>query len=220
MSFPVMRYYSAEADATGGPRLGISPNRWGRTFWNTLHYVSLGYPETNPSPEVREAAYSMLVSLQYLLPCKTCREHLANVFRTDMPLGPEVFASRQALGTYIVNLRDLVKRKHVCPGCKSLKQHSFPNDVHATLFEPSPLVRALRWATVAAVIVWLGMSLRSSLRHTARTAPPSQSSGSGKPTPAAWARRLAASRTPLGRTRPPSRPTTTVTTSSTWQPRR
>ena len=219
-----MRYYTAEADATGGPRLGISPNRWGRTFWNTLHYVSLGYPETNPSPEVREAAYSMLVSLQYLLPCKSCREHLSAVFRTDMPLGPEVFASRQALGTYIVKLRDLVKRKHVCPECQNLKEHSFPRDVNATLFEPSPLVRALRWAAVAAVIVWLGMSLRSSLRHTPRTAPPRQNSGSGSGSgkSAAWARRLAASRTPLGG----MRPTTTATTATTpalvksWQPRR
>jgi hypothetical protein len=187
MSFPTMRYYTVEADEEGGPRIGISPSRWGRTFWNTLHYISIGYPETNPSPAVREAAFAMLVSLQFLLPCKACREHLADTFRHDLPLTPDVFETRQALGTYIVRLRDLVKRKHACPKCLRHKEHVFPQDVHATLFGPPPAVKALRWAIAVTCLLWAG-SYMYHRRHPNPTTSTSYNRSFSSATPSSWAR--------------------------------
>lgn len=127
--------YTPQVDRRGGYRLPISPDRWGAVMWDTLHYVSLGYPEKDPAPEIRQAAFEFLRALPFLLPCSACREHLADAFSMEMPLEKSVFASRQALGEYIVQLRDLVKQKHVCPGCIHTT-HSFPEDVATRLLRP------------------------------------------------------------------------------------
>lgn len=124
-----MKTYEKSADELGGPRLPITTSTWGNNFWNTLHYVTLGYPENNPTFHVKEAAFRFMESLPFLLPCTLCRQHLADTYQTEMPLHPHVFASRQNFGTYVVNLRDFIKSRHVCPGITPTKQHRFPQDV-------------------------------------------------------------------------------------------
>jgi hypothetical protein len=138
-----MTKYTPLVDRRGGFRLPISPRRWGAVMWDTLHFVSLGYPERDPAPETRQAALEFMRSLPFLLPCQACREHLADAYETDMPLEKKVFASRQNFGEYIVELRDLVKQKHVCPGCDP-KTHSFPEDVASRLLAP-PKTKAWLW---------------------------------------------------------------------------
>lgn len=139
-----------------GFRLPISPDRWGGVFWDTLHFVSLGYPDQNPTTDVQRAARNFLEALPFLLPCQACRDHLASAYQNDMPLTPSVFASRQSLGEYIVRLRDLVHRRHVCPRC-TRRSHRFPDDVADRLLGPS----ASPWAT------WLGLTVLTSLIITA-----------------------------------------------------
>jgi hypothetical protein len=124
--------YTIEADANGGFRLPIATHLWGPIMWDAMHFISLGYPEDNPTPGVRLAAFEFLTSLPYLLPCSLCRVHLADAFRGEMPLTTEVFGSKQALGSYIVALRDLVKRKHACPSCDT-RPHTFAIDVEERL---------------------------------------------------------------------------------------
>lgn len=136
-----MKAYTTQADRLSGFRLPISPNRWGPTIWDTLHYVSLGYPETNPSEDVRQAAFEFLSALPFLLPCSICREHLAETYLFEMPLERRVFDSRQSLGEYIVALRDLVKRKHACPECPFSGPHTFPVDVEKRLLGKPLLLR-------------------------------------------------------------------------------
>ena len=123
-----MKAYEKSADTLGGTRLPLNPQKWGAVFWDTLHYITLGYPETNPTFEVQQAASDFMASLPFLLPCTLCRQHLADTYLTDMPLSPDVFYSRQNFGTYVVKLRDLIKTKHVCPECK-IRRHEFPQDV-------------------------------------------------------------------------------------------
>lgn len=55
-------------------RLKMPPAVWGPFFWHTMHLVALGYPE-NPSYAQKKAAKEFYESLQYLLPCETCRKH-------------------------------------------------------------------------------------------------------------------------------------------------
>jgi len=129
MSLP---HYSIEADTIGGYRLPISTSKWGATMWDAMHFVSLGYPEDRPSKEVQEAAYHYMASLPFLLPCLLCRIHLSETYQQDMPLTPSVFESKEAFGSYIVKLRDLVKRRHACPSCRN-RQHSFAVDVEDRL---------------------------------------------------------------------------------------
>lgn len=132
-----MTKYTPLVDRRGGFRMGISPERWGAVMWDTFHYITLGYPETDPAPETRQAALAFMQALPFLLPCQACREHLADAYEADMPLHKAVFASRQAFGEYVVQLRDLVKQKHACPGCDP-KTHSFPEDVSTRLLAQSP----------------------------------------------------------------------------------
>jgi len=125
-------HYTIEADTTGGYRLPISTRKWGAIMWDAMHFASLGYPEDRPSKEVQEAAYQFMKSLPFLLPCMLCRIHLSETYQGDMPLTPSVFQSREAFGSYIVALRDLVKRRHACPSC-DVRRHTFAEDVEERL---------------------------------------------------------------------------------------
>ncbi len=117
-------------------RKGIRPQLWGHHTWETLHFITLGYPEANPSPTLRQSAYDLLFSLQHLLPCVLCREHLATIYRTVMPLTPAVVASRQAFGEYVVALRDYVKVHHVTHPVLDKYPHTFREDVEFRLLYP------------------------------------------------------------------------------------
>ena len=55
-------------------RNALSPLVWGPKTWFFLESVALGYPE-KPTDDEKEAAKKLLTSLQYLLPCGTCRYH-------------------------------------------------------------------------------------------------------------------------------------------------
>lgn len=165
-----MRAYTREADRRSGFRMPISPNRWGPTIWDTLHYVSLGYPEANPSEDVRQAAFEFMSALPFLLPCSICREHLAETYLFEKPLERRVFDSRQALGTYIVELRDLVKRRHACPGCPFPGPHVFPADVERRLLGAFPRKRQdmaqLAWLLLPLIAVpFFILLLRRQRKH-------------------------------------------------------
>lgn len=140
----------------------ISPARWGAVVWDSLHYFTLGYPEADPSPVVRQAALDMMASLVHLLPCQLCRQHLADAYRRDMPLTPAVAASREAFGSYVVALRDFVKRKHV-DGHADAPRHRFPEDVEGRLLgaraEPTRDWTGVGFA-IAFIATFLGLGAR------------------------------------------------------------
>ena len=127
--------YTPDIEAQGGPRMSIPTRLWGSTTWDTLHYISLGYPENNPPLAVQRAAFQFMANLPFLLPCMLCRVHLADTYRRDMPLSPAVFASRAAFATYIVQLRDFIHKTHVCPSCPH-KTHTVHEDVVQRLLFP------------------------------------------------------------------------------------
>jgi hypothetical protein len=149
-----MASYTADDDLESGYRLPISTALWGPTIWDAMHFISLGYPEVNPSTEVQQAAFQFLSSLPYLLPCLLCRVHLAETFQGDMPLTMEVCASREALGNYIVALRDYTKQKHACPECEP-KVHTFAHDVEARLLGPrrSQKAQACLWSLILLIFL-------------------------------------------------------------------
>lgn len=112
----------------------MNPSWWGGHTWEALHYITLGYPEHSPSPKTRQAARDMLLSLQHLLPCSLCRQHLQDILSTHLPLTDAVLASRRAFGEYIVALRDHVKRAHVLPRGTAWQTHNFDDDVVDRLY--------------------------------------------------------------------------------------
>ena len=123
------RFYQGDAPH----RRAIRPGLWGPTVWDALHFVSIGYPERDPPPEIGQAAYDLLFSLQHLLPCHLCRQHLSTLYQTSMPLAPSVFQGQRDLGDYLVRLRDEVECRHVTHRCI---RHGFDRDVLQRLLYP------------------------------------------------------------------------------------
>ena len=64
--------------------ISMRPSVWGPILWNTMHIVSLGYPDT-PSQEMRDAASSFYRSLSFLIPCPICRTHYASHLESTPP---------------------------------------------------------------------------------------------------------------------------------------
>ena len=57
----------------------MNPKIWGSHAWIFLHSIAYSYPE-NPSEIEKNAIINFLLSLQHILPCKTCSE----LYKKDM----------------------------------------------------------------------------------------------------------------------------------------
>lgn len=125
-------YRKSEEDSR---RTDYNPCHWGHHMWESLHYISLGYPRSDPSPPVRRAAQDLMRNLVFLLPCSLCREHLAEMYEASMPLSDRVFQDRDSLGRFIVELRDRVKTRHVLSPCEASAwpRHTFKDHVQERL---------------------------------------------------------------------------------------
>ena len=66
----------------------LPPSVWGPYFWLTIHTVALAYPK-EPSYSDKKSAKEFFESLQFLLPCPLCREHLKDHLRKN-PLTPHL----------------------------------------------------------------------------------------------------------------------------------
>lgn len=86
----------------------ISPSTWGKTAWKFIHSTALTYPN-NPTPAEKNAMTNFIFSLQYILPCKKCREN----FKLELqkyPLGKNI-ESKQALNTWITKIHNEVNSR-------------------------------------------------------------------------------------------------------------
>lgn len=81
----------------------IGPEVWGRSFWEFLDAIVAIYPKENPSAEQRTAMHDLLQSLQYLLPCPTCRKHYHDFVQTHSL--EEALSSRRSLMNFYFLLK-------------------------------------------------------------------------------------------------------------------
>lgn len=44
-------------------------------MWRSIHYIALGYPVRDPTPDVRSSYASFFGVLGYVLPCAKCSQH-------------------------------------------------------------------------------------------------------------------------------------------------
>ena len=54
---------------------GMLTSVWGPAQWHFLHTMSFNYP-VSPTPEDKKHYMEYMKNLQYVLPCKYCRENL------------------------------------------------------------------------------------------------------------------------------------------------
>ena len=83
-----------------------SPTVWGPHIWKTIHYISLGYPET-PSLNDKQIYKNFITSLKDVLPCAMCRKHF-NELLTTHPLTEQVLSSKINLINWCIDAHNLV----------------------------------------------------------------------------------------------------------------
>jgi hypothetical protein len=78
---------------------------WGPSTWCMIHNAAASY-----NPEHIISFKQFIYSLQYLLPCEYCRNHLMNNL-TILPIGYEELSSNEKLFLWSFKLHDLVNKQ-------------------------------------------------------------------------------------------------------------
>ena len=87
---------------------GFLTSVWGAPLWHSLHTMSFNYP-VDPTPEDKVHYRDFILSLQYVLPCKYCRENLKTNLKS-LPLTMDQMKNRESFSRYVYELHELVNR--------------------------------------------------------------------------------------------------------------
>lgn len=79
---------------------------WGPSLWHFMHIMSLNYP-VHPSSEDKKHYKNFILNLQYILPCRYCRENLKNNFKT-LPLQSCHMKDRNSFSRYVYKLHETI----------------------------------------------------------------------------------------------------------------
>jgi len=81
---------------------------WVPSLWHFLHMMSFNYP-VKPSKEEKKHYRDYVFSLQYILPCRFCRENLTKNFKL-FPITESVMKNRDNFSRYIYELHEMVNK--------------------------------------------------------------------------------------------------------------
>jgi hypothetical protein len=81
---------------------------WGPSLWHFLHTMSFNYP-VKPSKEDKKNYREYVISLQYILPCRFCRENLTKNFKL-FPITESVMKNRDNFSRYIYELHEMINK--------------------------------------------------------------------------------------------------------------
>lgn len=87
---------------------GMLTTIWGPSMWHYLHTMSFNYP-VNPSKEDKKHYRDFILNLQYVLPCKYCRQNLKTNLKAN-PLTMADMANRDKFSRYIYKLHETVNK--------------------------------------------------------------------------------------------------------------
>lgn len=79
---------------------------WGPSLWHFMHIMSLNYP-VHPTSEDKKHYKKFIINLQYILPCRYCRENLKNNFKT-LPLQSCHMKDRNSFSRYVYKLHETI----------------------------------------------------------------------------------------------------------------
>lgn len=89
-------------------RTNLLPRVWGKPAWMFLYTVAVGYPNL-PTVQDRNAAKSLILSLQYLLPCDKCRVNFKAKMAGDLGARlDDAVACSESFTRYIYDLESAV----------------------------------------------------------------------------------------------------------------
>lgn len=90
---------------------GLLTAIWGPSTWDTLHCISFNYPN-DPTVDEKQHYKNFFESLQFVLPCCTCRESYSNFIKTGpTELTDDVMKNRYTLTFWLYNLHNTVNKK-------------------------------------------------------------------------------------------------------------
>jgi len=87
---------------------GMLTSIWGPSMWHFLHTMSFNYP-IKPTEEDKKNYRDFILSLRHILPCKYCRQNLANNFKIH-PLTMSVMKDRDSFSRYVYKLHEIVNK--------------------------------------------------------------------------------------------------------------
>ena len=92
---------------------GMMTTQWGPSGWFFLHNISFGFPIENSkiNKELKQRYYAFFYNLQFVLPCKKCRDNYAkNINEKDTKLDLSVFNTRESFKKWLFNLHNKVNK--------------------------------------------------------------------------------------------------------------
>jgi len=91
---------------------GLITKIWGEHMWESVHCVSFGYP-VEPTNEQKEQYKIFFTYLQYVLPCRYCRESYGEFItkEDDIMLKDEDLKNRESLTKWTYRLHNRVNKK-------------------------------------------------------------------------------------------------------------
>ena len=98
-TFKKKDYYSGD---------GMLTTVWGPSMWHYLHTMSFNYP-INPTPEDKKHYRDFMLNLQYVLPCKYCRQNLTKNYKV-FPLTAHDLENRENFSRYVYKLHEIVNK--------------------------------------------------------------------------------------------------------------
>lgn len=87
---------------------GMLTTVWGPSMWHYLHTMSFNYPVC-PTKEEKEHYKNFILNLQYVLPCKYCRQNLTNNLKAH-PLKECHLKNRGTFSRFVYNLHETVNK--------------------------------------------------------------------------------------------------------------
>jgi hypothetical protein len=94
--------------------MSIGPTVWGPVTWQSMHYISLGYP-IDPTPEQKEIYKNYYLSYQIILPCSVCANHYKENLK-KVPLTDDILSTRDKLIQWVIDIHNevnIIKNKKV-----------------------------------------------------------------------------------------------------------
>lgn len=108
---------------------GMRPSVWGPILWNTMHIISLGYPEI-PDEATQQAAANFYRSLSSLIPCPICRIHYTKLIQVI----PPATESKDALMKWVFTIHNQVNKEL---GKAEISYDAFINHMESLSYESS-----------------------------------------------------------------------------------
>ena len=85
---------------------GMLTSVWGPSLWHYLHCMSFNYPN-NPTKHEQKHYKDFIYNLQYVLPCKYCRDNLKKNLKYN-PILPCHLKNRCMFSKYIYKLHETI----------------------------------------------------------------------------------------------------------------